>query len=129
MSSEQLQKNNVVEFPVLKDGTTRFFKLDMLVLDVLTPLIGFENGAYALHLEGYQHLGDLAASSPEAISKVPGMSTSKISKIRSFLRHHGLDFGVDTTDWQHCRMPKIFSQPSRPHFSSRPVPAFLTVVQ
>jgi hypothetical protein len=129
MSSDQPQKNNVVEFPVLRGSTTRFFKLDMLVLDVLTPFIGFENGAYALHLAGYQHLGDLAASSPAEISKVAGMSPSKIRKVRSFLRQHDLDYGVDATDWQRCRMPKISSQSGRPDHPRKPVPVFLTVVQ
>src|SRR5262249_1441223 len=103
--------------------------LDMLVLDVLTPHIGFENGAYALHLAGYQHVGDIAASSPEEISKVAGMSQGKVGNIRSFLRKHDLDFGTDATDWQKCRMPKTFSRSNRPDRPRKSIPEFLSLVQ
>jgi hypothetical protein len=129
MSSDQQETSNAVEFPMVRGSTTRFFRLDMLVLDVLTPLIGFENGSYALHLAGYQHLGDIATSSPEEISRVAGMSPPKIRKIKSFLRKHDLDFGADTTDWQSCRMPKIFGRADRHDHRRKPIPAFLSVVR
>jgi len=62
------QNSNIVEHPAVKGETGYLGNLDMFVMDVLTPVLGFENGTYALYLAGYKYVGDIVASLPEEIA-------------------------------------------------------------
>jgi hypothetical protein len=95
--------DNVFELPCVRGKTSQLAKLDLFLMDKLTGAIGFERGTYALFLAGYKYAADIAASSPEIILKVEGMTEWKLSRIKQFLRRHGLTFGTDIAEWREYK--------------------------
>lgn len=103
MANSDLNHRPISELPLAKGKVESFAKFDMFTMNVLTEVIGFEMGSYALHCAGYQHIGRIVSADPEAILNIPGINVRKLRKISSFLRRHDLSFGMDTRDWMNAR--------------------------
>jgi len=80
-------------------------------MDELTPVIGFERGAYALYKAGYRFIGDLIAATPEAISQVPGIGPRKLEQISAHVALLNLSWGEDTAGWREYRRRFSAAQP------------------
>jgi hypothetical protein len=119
MAEEGDRPRNVVEFPLYVGRTGRLATLDGFVMSDLAPIIGFERGAYALHNAGYRFIGDLVASSPQAISNVPGIGRKKLDKICAYIASLGLSFGEDTREWQDYRRRFDSCRPDQPDGRAR----------
>jgi hypothetical protein len=105
---------NVIEFPRFQGRIEWFSKLDGFVMTDLAPVIGFQRGAYALHNAGYRFIGDLVASSPQAIGGIPGIGPKKLAKICDYILSLGLWFGEDTTEWREYHSRFADHEPASP---------------
>lgn len=85
---------NLIKFPgqrVLRKASI----VDGLILEVLSPLIGFDPGARTLHRAGIVWVDQLLLTTEEELLALPGIGRKRVQKIQAFLWQHQLKLGRD----------------------------------
>jgi hypothetical protein len=103
MATDSGAAKTVVELPSVSGKSALLRTLDLFTMDVLSTIIGFEEGSLELARAGYRYVGHIAASQPEALLAVKGMTPWKLKRIEGYLRRIGLTFGMDTSEWLAVR--------------------------
>jgi hypothetical protein len=109
-------QNNIVSHRMFDGQIDALDAMSLGVMDVLTPVLGFENGTYALHCAGYEYIGDIAISKRSDIASVTGITENKMKRLRSYLRKFNLTFETQPTaewsEWRSAVMDK--EEPTHP---------------